>query len=205
MGFLIAIVVLVIIITTIYSVKQLNEKTTKVYKQLADRKNGKVASMPYAKVMPALEISVEGDKAYFNITPKQINFAVVSPELKDYIHLWVAEAKKIGSFKLGDPEFDQKFNIWQGPEDKEVLKNKFDQNCRKTLLNLKQEVSKKAKNIWVELIHVKPRDDVFSIKIENFLLTKKGMSIEPEKIEVYEAILDKFIEAYKAFKQSGRK
>ncbi|MFO8052907.1 MAG: hypothetical protein R6U54_02990 [Candidatus Omnitrophota bacterium] len=205
MGFVIAVIVIVVIAITMYSLKQLNEKTSGIYRQLAAKKNGRVAKMPYVKAIPALEIPVEEGKVFFNIAPKKINFVVISPELKNYIHLWVAEAKKVGAFKLGDPEFDQRFNIWKGPEDKEVLKSKFDQNCRQALLNLKQEVLKKAKNIWIELIHVKPQDNTFSIKIENYLLTKKGMTIEPEKIEVYEAILDKCIKAYEAFKQSAKK
>lgn len=195
-----------LIFSAIRSNRRLYETTSRIYQQLAGPVNGRVTQMPRVLGrMTALAIPVQDGQAFFHILDKEISFYVHSPELKNCMTLWINDnmRKTLGSYKSGDPEFDSVFSIYKGPADRKEILERFDRDCRLSMLQLKEQVLKHARNIWVELIHVRPRDDIFTIRINNFLMTKKGMTWHPEDISVYQDILDRSLQIYLAFKISA--
>jgi hypothetical protein len=199
------IVVAVVVIGgfTFLAFKDMKEKAEQVYFQIAARKNGTVSAMPFNPLLPALQISIGQDTAYLVILPKSIEFVVFSESLKSHSILWITDVKsrKLGSWKLGEPEFDRHFSIYKGPRDANEFNLQFSQICRQNLIELRQEVQRKAENIWVELIHIAPRNDIFSIKISNFLMARMGIKSTFEDPAVYESILDKCVQIYQGFRK----
>ncbi len=205
-AFSVAALVALLIFATIRTNCRLHETTERIYQQLAGPVNGKVSQMPpILGRMTALEVPVQGGKAFYHILDKQISFYVQSPELKNCMHLWINDnmRKTLGSYKSGDPDFDRVFSIYKGPGDTDIFLEMFDQNCRRAMLQLKAKATEDVVNIWIELIHVRPRDDIFSIKINNFLLPKMGMTWHPYDISVYKDLLDKSMEVWLSFRQSA--
>ncbi len=204
---LILIGVVVLVAGGIVSQKKVYDETLKVYRKIGEKRNGKISRLPFKLgALDSLEIPIEGGSLYFNIAPKGINFFAVSPQLENYMPFWIVDAKTIrpGSFKIGNPEFDQKFRVWKGPKEQGLLQSKFNQDCQKALLDVKEEVVKRAVNIFVELIHTTPRTDTLSLKIDNYLINTMPFKAELDDLSRYEAILDKCIKVYQAFRQSGR-
>lgn len=198
--------VFMIIIASIVSQKRFHEETLSIYHQLAEKRNGRISKLPFKLgAMDSLEIPIEGGKAYLIILSKEINFFVVSSDLRECILLWIKDAKTIspGSIKLGNAPFDKMFRIWRGPREIEVIQNTFNTNCQQSLLALKEEVTKNAVNIFIELIHTKPRDDTLTIKMDNYLVKRRLFQVELDNLHTYLAILDKCIKVYEVFKRSG--
>jgi hypothetical protein len=180
------------------------EEACNVYSQIAVRRGGQVANMPLNPIFPSLKINIGDDTAYFIITFKGLEFVVLADKLKDHPVLWITDikSKKLGSWKAGSPEFEQEFSVYRGPKQAEVFDSQCNADCQRGLLALRKQVQVKANNIWVELIHIPPRNDIFNIKISNFLISRKGVEVTLESPEFYELILDRCIETYQHFRQS---
>ncbi|RQD76924.1 hypothetical protein [Desulfonatronospira sp. MSAO_Bac3] len=195
-----------LVFAAVHSNRRLYETTSHIYQQLAGPANGRVTQMPRVLgKMTALELPVHDGQAFLHILDKEVSFYVHSPELKNCMPLWINDnmRKTLGSCKSGDPDFDRVFSVYKGPDDREKLLEKFDRDCRLAMLQLKEQALKHARNIWVELIHVRPRDDIFIIRINNFLLTRRGMTRYPEDISVYRDLLDRSMQVYLAFRRSA--
>lgn len=205
-GFLLVMgLILFMVVSGITAQRRLYLKTNRLYQDLAHIKGGQISTLPFPLGgLWAFAKPVDGGTAYLCILPKSIQFLVVSPQLKESIPIWIKDSRTIspGSFQLGQKSFDAVFSIWKGPKDRELIQETLNEDCQKALLRLQEEAKRHAVNTFVELIHVKPREDTLSLKLDNYQIKRRFFQVELEPLSVYEKIFDVCMEVYEAFGDS---
>jgi hypothetical protein len=190
-------------IGTIIFIRRINSNKP-ILKQIGHRKGGKITTSWKWGFLPVLKFPIGTDKAFFYFTPgKKCCLWVESEDQKGYADLYICESsitltKKVGT---GNQDFDSIFTVTHhahGKLDKGLIFNTVSSKLQNKLIELKEEVCKKIVNQFIELSHLK-NSDTISIQVKNFSFPKN------DKIERLTVILNKMIEVYQAYKESGSK